>query len=71
MKSKFVFKFQSIDFVKLHLIISRLILFQSFESWRSFPALMEIERIQNERKRKWRLRVAQILSDYDPLKNYE
>lgn len=32
---------------------------------------MEIERVQNERKIKWRLRVAEILSDYDPLKDYE
>lgn len=49
----------------------RVLLFQCLHNWRSLPDIMRIERIQNERKRKWRLRVAEILSDYDPLKCYD
>ncbi|GLV35985.1 uncharacterized protein CBL_09797 [Carabus blaptoides fortunei] len=49
----------------------RILLFQCLHCWRSLPDVMKIQRLQNERKRKWRLRVAEILSDYDPLKCYD
>ncbi|KAF5291180.1 hypothetical protein FQA39_LY14422 [Lamprigera yunnana] len=38
-----------------------------FYQWRSFPAVMVIERAKEEKKRKWREKVWEILPDYKPV----
>ncbi|KAK5645485.1 hypothetical protein RI129_006785 [Pyrocoelia pectoralis] len=43
------------------------ILIHYFYQWKSFPAIMVIERAKEEKKRKWREKVWEILPDYKPV----
>ncbi|XP_050304953.1 coiled-coil domain-containing protein 191 [Anthonomus grandis grandis] len=45
---------------------NRKMLFQYFYQWRSLPAVLQLEKAKEERKRKWREKVWQILPDYRP-----
>ncbi|GJQ75765.1 hypothetical protein Trydic_g17836 [Trypoxylus dichotomus] len=45
---------------------NRRILIHYFYEWRSFPAVVQLEKAKEERKRKWRERVWEILPDYEP-----
>ncbi|CAG9761157.1 unnamed protein product [Ceutorhynchus assimilis] len=53
-----------IEIAKKHYI--RRLLFQFFFQWRTLPAVLQLEKAKNEKKRKWREKVWEILPDYHP-----
>ncbi|KAF7279951.1 hypothetical protein GWI33_006577 [Rhynchophorus ferrugineus] len=48
---------------------NRLMLFHYFYLWKSLPAVLQLEKAQEERKRKWREKVWEIVPDYQPPKD--
>ncbi|KAI4453224.1 hypothetical protein MML48_scaffold00002783 [Holotrichia oblita] len=44
----------------------RRILVQYFYQWKSLPAVIKLERAKEEKKRKWREKVWEIIPDYEP-----
>jgi hypothetical protein len=44
----------------------RRILFHCFYQWRSLPAVLQLERSKEMKKKKWREKVWEVLPDYKP-----
>lgn len=42
------------------------ILVNCFYQWRSLPAVLQLEKAKEEKKKKWRAKVLEILPDYKP-----
>ncbi|RZC31882.1 calponin -likey domain-containing protein, partial [Asbolus verrucosus] len=48
---------------------NRRMLFHFFYQWRSLPAVMQLEKAKEQKKKKWRERVWEVLPDYEPQRN--
>lgn len=47
----------------------RQVMFAYFNRWQALPAVNRIERSKDERRRKWRQKVMEILPDYNPVRD--
>lgn len=48
------------------LLFFRRLLFHYFYLWRSLPAVMQLEKAKELKKRKWREKVWEVIPDYKP-----
>lgn len=56
-----------INFKIIKILFIRRTLIHYYYQWKSLPAVIQLEKVKEEKKRKWREKVWEILPNYDPI----